>query len=91
MRKDIFMLSVYVIIENQYDDHYTYFSLSREDAEDAKAEILASYKKNDGSYIRGISSVDVDIDRISFEEAKDIMTVSQFEALYKRKVDDLIG
>lgn len=91
MSKDIFMLSVDVIIEHQYEDHYAYFSLSREDAEDAKAEILANYKKNDGSYIRGISSVDVDIDSVLFEEAKDIMTVSQFEDLYKRKVDDLLG
>ena len=91
MSKDIFMLSVDVIIEHQYEDHYAYFSLSREDAEDAKAEILANYKKDDGSYIRGISSVDVDIGSISFEEAKDIMTVSQFEELYKRKVDDLLG
>lgn len=90
MPDKLFMVSVEVIIEHQYTDKYQSFALSKDDAESDRNEIMSGYRNSDGSFIHGITGVYIDIDEISFDDAKDIMTVDQFESLFHCNVGDLL-
>lgn len=77
-----YRLGIYMQIEYEYTREETHFFKTAQEAEDFKNEYDKEHKREDGSYIPNIDFIDYDIDKVSYEEMKEEITVSQFEKMF---------
>lgn len=82
---NVFRVYVDEVIEYQYDNSWQEFYLNKDEAEKRKEE-LDTYSHSKGD----LHSRHVYVDEISLEEAKEDMTVEQFEDLFNVSVDSLL-
>lgn len=74
-------MTVTKFIEYEYEIVDKYFYRAESEMYHDKFEIERNYKR-DGKWIPNITSVDFDFEEIDFEDAKDEMTIAQFEDLF---------
>lgn len=74
-------LTVTKFIEYEYEQVEVHFYRTKDEMEQDRLAIEASNKR-DGKWIPNITSVDFDFEEIDFEDAKDEMTIAQFEDLF---------
>ena len=77
-----YRLGIYMQIEYEYEKEAVYFFTTKQEAEDFKNEYDEDHKREDGSYIPNIDFIEYDIDKVSYEEMKKEITVSQFEKMF---------
>lgn len=78
---NIYKLTVTKFIEYEYEEVETHFYRTKDDMEQDRLAIEESNKR-DGKWIPNITSVDFDFEELDFEDAKDEMTIAQFEELF---------
>lgn len=77
-----YRLGIYMQIEYEYTKEEVHFFKTAQEAEDFKNEYDEDHKEEDGSYIPNIDFIEYDIDKVSYEEMKKEITVSQFEKMF---------
>ena len=82
----LFRLKIEVMVEYEIRDCWYEFYLTQEDMNMSKEEIKKRYKRQDGSYIPNVNNIYFDERFIDWEEAKEDMTVLQFEQLFNKEV-----
>ena len=83
----LYKMVVTTFIENEYEITDTYFYLTESEMQQAQCSIEAENKR-DGKWIPNITSMDFYLGEVSFEYAKDEMTITQFENLFNTYVVD---
>jgi hypothetical protein len=78
---NLYKMTVTQFIEHEYEIVNKYFYRTESEMQHDKFEIERIYKR-DGKWIPNITSVDFDFEEIDFEDAKDEMTIAQFEDLF---------
>ena len=76
--------------EHQYEESFYEFFRTEDEMKKWREDFEKSHKQPDGSWINGLDYADFEEELVTFEEAKEDMTVAQFEALYGVKVEDLL-
>lgn len=82
---NIYKLTVTKFIEYEYEEVETHFYLTEAELQQDRLAIEASNKR-DGKWIPNITSVDFDSEEIDLDDAKEEMTVAQFEKLFNTTV-----
>ena len=78
-------LTVTKFIEYEYEEIETHFYLTKDEMEQDRLAIETSNKR-DCKWIPNITSVDFDSEEIDLDDAKEEMTVAQFEKLFNTTV-----
>lgn len=74
-------LTVTKFIEYEYEEVEVRFYRTKDEMEQDRLAIETS-NKCDGKWIPNITSVDFDFEELDFDDAKDEMTIAQFEELF---------
>jgi hypothetical protein len=77
----LYKLTVTKFIEYEYEEVETHFYRTESEMQQDCLAIEENNKR-DGKWIPNITSVDFDSEEIDFEDAKDEMTITQFEDLF---------
>lgn len=91
MNNKIYRLRIEQIIEYEYEHVWYKFYLTEEDMKKDREQIEKSNKRPDGSWIPNITSMYFEEDETTFEDAKNEMTISQFEELFNLDIADFIN
>ena len=83
----IYKLTIEQTIEYEYETTTVNFYLTEEEMKRDRANIEISNKK-DGKWIPNITSIYFNEEKISFEEAKNEMTIAQYEELFNTKIGE---
>ena len=85
----IYVLYIEQTIEYEYENNSYKFYLTEEEMHEDRLRIERHNKQPDGKWIPNITSMSFDESSMSFEDAKSLMTVAEFESLFNKHVDDL--
>lgn len=86
----IYQVRVEKQIAHEYTHSWFEFYRTEEDMKRGEAEIDKLHRTTEGDYIPNVDYIDFEEGQVSFEDAKEDMTVAQFEKLYGVKVEDLL-
>ncbi len=86
----IIRMRVEMQIESETIDGRCEFYKTREEMKQAREKFEREHKRPDGSWIPNIDYVEFEEEVVSLDDAKEDMTVAQFEELYGVKVEDLL-
>ena len=80
-------LTVTKFIEYEYEQVEVRFYRTKDEMEQDRLSIETSNKRG-GKWIPNITSIDFDFEELDFDDAKDEMTIEQFEDLFDTYVVD---
>ena len=77
-----YRLGIYMQIEYEYTMEEVHFFKTVQELENFKNNYDKNHRKENGSYIPNIDFIEYDIDKVSYEEMKREITVSDFEKMF---------
>lgn len=83
---NIYRLTIYKLVEGQYETEWSEFYLTKEDMKKGHDTIESEHKRPDGSWIPHIDYMQFTEEDVPFSNAKHDMTVAEFETLFGKEV-----